>query len=561
MRRIGWALALLALAPILAVYAERVVMALPIYAGDEGAYLIRALFSPDVASRNPYAAEVNNTVFMLIIRAVELTGEDYLVWLRGLGLAAYAGGLYAVWRAGVADLTRREQMIFLLLAFAFPYYRFVVTALPEGWFVGMLGLIVWVTADLYRRKPAAHALVAGGLTAVLLLIKPHGLAVAAGLVALMTLDAVWAGVAGLKRLPVRLAAFTLGFLAVGGAIQVLAGHPSETAFSFFVGDFYGRTLRNQPVPGAAQMGLLALGGMISTMLVMAGPALAIGAWTIVARRWRTRGPAAMLQTQELMFLFLALCMAATLAMVAIYAFKVAGDVGETRRIWGRYFEFYVPLLWLAAAPFVVRAETRRLRPALIAGAAATFAGLVGLLVCFRNGVVLLPWDNTALNAFFLPDPVRAPLGAAFPYRRLAIAATAAAAVLAIASARPSRVWIALLLGLGLLSSALDYSWIGDMVRNRTELDRQLDAASPFVPRAPGETVAIASDNNVGHLGFLAFDGAPTVIIQPPGPIPNAVKGARAIVLLGAQSDPPGRGWRRRYAGSAVTVYQRDPTAP
>ena len=46
-------------------------------------------------------------------------------------------------------------------------------------------------------------------------------------------------------------------------------------------------------------------------------------------------------------------LAATLAMVAIFAGKaLVYGPNETGRLWGRYFEFFVPIIWLAAAPFI-----------------------------------------------------------------------------------------------------------------------------------------------------------------------------------------------------------------
>ena len=244
-------LALLALGLIAAVYVSRIFMALPIYAGDEGAYLIRALYSPDVAARNPNAAEVDNTVFFVVIRLVHLVGESYMKWLRALGLAAYAGGLLLTWRATTGDLNQRNRMAFLLLAFAFPYYRFVVTTLPEGWFVGVLGLIVWVTATHYRYQPLRHALLAGALCAALVLVKPHGIAVVAALGALMIIDPLWSG-RGFGGMIKRLAAFGATFLAVGVGIQAVIGDGAHTKPAFFVADVYGRILRAPTYPNCTK---------------------------------------------------------------------------------------------------------------------------------------------------------------------------------------------------------------------------------------------------------------------------------------------------------------------
>ena len=56
LQRMGWAAAALIAATILGFYVSRLGMPMPIYAPDEGAYLIRALYPPQVALSNELLA-------------------------------------------------------------------------------------------------------------------------------------------------------------------------------------------------------------------------------------------------------------------------------------------------------------------------------------------------------------------------------------------------------------------------------------------------------------------------------------------------------------------------
>src|SRR3990167_4792285 len=184
-RLISTVLAVAALA-VAFFYADRLFVSLPLYAGDEGSYLIQALYGRQLAADPTLAPDVlprSNTVYLLIIRAATYATQHLLEWLRILGAGAYFGGLLLAWWAIRRPLGPGVGIGFLLLALAFPYYRFIVTALPEGLYVGIFGVLVLVTAKLYRTRPAVHALLAGGLTAALTLTKPHGLALAAAVLA------------------------------------------------------------------------------------------------------------------------------------------------------------------------------------------------------------------------------------------------------------------------------------------------------------------------------------------------------------------------------------------
>ena len=551
-RRAGAALSIAALAVLLAFYAGQILLPQPIYAADVGSYVICALFSPHAAARDPWVATVGNSIFLMAIRGARLLSDNYLVLIRAGSLAAYIGGLAALTQASTRGLAARERWTFLLLALAFPYYPFVVAALPEGLYVGVLAAICVATARLYVGRPLLHAAVAGALLAVLTLVKPHGVSVVGGMAAAAALDGLISGRVGLAAK--RIAVLAAVFLALGNAIQFAAGAPVGNPLTFFVGDFYGKALTAASPANAVEIATLSFLPMTAALALFAGlPAVA--ALGEMARRWRTEGRALRLDGQDVLVLMLVLAAMATLAMVTIFAVKAGVEPSETKRLWGRYFEFYAPLLWLAAAPHLARwTQNASLRQRL-ACAGLMAAGLAGLLAAFQAGVVLFPWDATALLAFFHPDPVRAPLGALPPFRALAVAVSLLAAGAIAWRAPPWRVALAYFLALGLLGVWLEHIWVGPMIQKRIAFDAEIRAAAALTPDAAERNLVLVADGNDGHLSFLGLGGFAYIQPVTPGaPAPPLTLAYENVVAV-APALPPA-GWPCAYRGQQVTVCSR-----
>ena len=540
--RIGLTAAAAATLTILAFYVGRLAVPLPIFAGDEAAYLIRALWPDDVVAANPFVVPLNNGVHLSVIRAVYSAGLPIVLGDRLVNAAAYLGGLALLWRAGTRTLPGREQIALGLLALAFPYYRFAVSNLAEGLFVGVLALICVATGRWYRSRPLLHAVLAGGLGAVLVLVKPNGVASLLALGAVAGIEA-WAS-GGWRQLPGRLILFLGTFFALGNLIQWGAQAPMGHPLSFFVGDFYGEQLNQSAPPHATRLAVQAMGAMVSAVAVLAGAPIVIG----LADQWRRqRGR----QDLDLVFLLLLAALGATLLMTTVFITKIAWTPGESGRLWGRYFEFFAPMIWLAAAPALARPISWR---TALACAGVTLAGLGGLLASFHSGVVLFPWDSSALTAFFAPDPVRAPLSVTLPYRTLAVAATiiAAAAMLA---RRPAYAGLALTLALAGLSTWLDHVWMAGLIDARYALARDIHAIRPLLPAEPAPIVLLAPDANDGHLGFLELKARPTVWLgRPSQTLPDQLAGVQAVVVSGPER-PPGGPWIQTYRGEDLSLFR------
>ncbi|WP_340645113.1 hypothetical protein [Phenylobacterium sp.] len=556
------AIALPALAAllVLAAYLPRLAFDLPLYGGDEGAYLIRALFGPLLEAHPalaPQVAEIDNTVFLAILRGLGHLTPSVLEVARVLGTLAYFGGLALTYRAVRVDLTPQDRWAFLLLALIFPYHRFVVTALPEGWYVGLLGLIIWVTARFWRTRPLSHAALTGLLAAGLVLIKPHGAAVVAAVAALIVADGLVDGRLHLKQLASRLSIFLAAFLLLGNLVANLDGKPPANALFFFGNGFYADTLSAKAGVEAIRSGLKALTVSIATVALLAGVPILAGVADIGRRRWRERSQFR-LAGADLAFLLTLFALLATVAMVGLFAVKaLALGPAETGRLWGRYFEFFVPLIWLTAAPAIQRWDQVRLARNVAADVMAL--GLALLIVCLLTGVMVFPWDSTAMSAFYRPSMERWPFNFTPPIFMLSVAASLLTIRLMLTAIPTVRVWQGYFAALALLSSVFDEAWVRDIMPARQVLGLEIGGARLLARDKPGPVVAYFDDANSANCLFLRLEGRPTMKLVAPGlPVDTAQLGTVETVIVQGDHAMPATGWKAVQPGALIKVYQRAP---
>lgn len=551
---LGWtanaarAVVLCAAAGVFLFYVNRLFAELPLYAGDEGAYLIRALYGEQLRLDPGAYAElqrVENTAYFWVIRLVDSLSLNVIQWLRLLGAAAYFGGMVLIYDVARRAAGSREAAALLLVGLVFPYYRFVFSAMPEGLFVGCLCLMVWVLHRTYQSAPIRGALMLGVLAALLVLLKPNGLVAVIAFPLVAALE-TWLGRGSAARLTVRLACFLAAFFVAGVAAKLLAGVPLDHAMMFFWGDHYADQMnkageRKLSAPVMAAAGMLAACAVFAAVPILAG-------LRDLSRRVVARTP---LPADQLAFLFVALCLAGALSMVAIFAFKMSFNAGETKRIWGRYFEFYVPMLWILAAVPLRRWRGPEMRWVRILAAGAIIAGAVVLAVLFKLGVQLFPWDATAITAFAAPDAV------AFPYeylggaRLLAFAATAAAALATVLGAPLRETWVAFFVALGLLSTRADDAWVGEIAEQNQAMEHELHIVRYLAGERP--TVVVAQTMNQGQIAFMRLQGDATVVLpDTAGRLPRITDYRHAVVFGTLALPPP---WVNTYSGQTLRFYE------
>lgn len=555
-------LALIALGVLLA-YVDRIFTAWPLYAADEGGYLIQALYGKTLLAdpdRVSGFRDLGGGAFSLIIRALTYVTQNLLPWLRILGAGAYFGGLGLVFLTARGRLDRSQRLGFLLLALAFPYYRFVFTALPEGWYVGLIGLIVFATFRLYLSRPMAHALIAGALTGVLVMLKPDGVSVAAAFAVLGLLDLL-CGRRDLATFASRLALFAAALLAMGALLTLASAQPITRPLSFFLTAHQAGALSGQITQADAIIGVRALALVTASSLLLAGTPLLTGLLRIEMRwRWSRGRERFSLEPQEVSFLLVLLSFGATLAMVTFVSMKalILGS-DQVNRLWGRSFEFFVPMLWLTAAPFIAEFERAAGRWWRVVTGVITVAGVLGLTACLFGGIMVMPWDAGALQAFFRPDLAKfayAPLISPFP---IALVATLAACAAVALTAWPThRIWLAYFVTLGLLSTWIDKAWEQSLRPQRAQMESELQVIKTILDQRPGRALILADDLGAHNLIILNLKARAYMTHARQG---EAVAPARAatfdtIAYMGHHSI--GGAWKLLFDGKVFKVAIPDP---
>lgn len=546
----GGGLLALAMLGVLVVYASRIFLDLPLYPATEGGYLIQALYGKTLPSHPELLADVqglNNTAFFLIIRATTYATQDLLAWMRVLGACAYFAGVMLVWRSAQDEAGQSPPLGFLLLALAFPYYRFAFAVLPEGWYVAVLGAIILLTARVYLSRPIIHAILAGALSAVLVLLKPQGASVVLAVLILALLDG-FLGRRDIRVLIGRVVVFATVFLTAGNLVLLAAGQAVLSPFAFMFNAQQAAVMGDGMTAETLTAAVRALAPLLSSFLLLAGiPALA-GLLRIEMRwRWiaeRKLGPFR-LERQEIAFLLVLLSLIAALGMTAIF------EPAETGRIAGRDFELVAPLLWLTAAPFIAELDRARARWWRIAMGLVAAVGLAGLMICLTGGATASPWDTAALSAFAWGGP------SAIPYFALACAGVLAAAVAMAFTAWPTqRIWLGCFVALAVLSTLVDIGWESSGRPARAALAADLRQADKIAGQRLGGVAVIAGDKSTAHQLFLGLRGRPqTVLIGPDAERP-AGRLADIDTVVAAGAKPPINTWRPIFEGRSLKVFER-----
>ena len=526
------------------VYLDRVFLEAPLYTGAESTHLVHALFGKTLAARPdllPQAQSTGDTLFGLLIRALTYATQNLLPWLRILGAAAYFGGLALALASVRTSMDRPGWIAAALVALAYPYYRFAAAALPEGWYVLLLGAAVLATARLYGPRPIAHAALAGVLVGALTLLKPQGPALGIALLLLAVVDLLL-GRRDLRIFVGRIAVLAAAFLASVNLLQLAANQASSEPLTFYLEHRYDGLLEGAISQDGWIAGARGLVAMAASCVMLAGIPALTGLLRVEMRwRWHRGRGRFFLTPHEASFLLVLFTAALTLVLTALLG---TGEAANPTRIWGRQFEALVPLLWIAAAPFIGEFDRAGGRWWRLAMGAVPVVGLSVLTACLLGGVVPRAWDAAALSAFSLESPITAILAGAI--------VVAAGAATAFRTWPVMGVWLTAFVALAALSTALDVRWERATSAARGALAQDLTAAAAIIEQRPGGVALLAQDPIQARLAYLRLRARPITVQAAPDAA--RLTEIDTIVSLGAQA--PGPGWKVSFHGAGLTVYTR-----
>lgn len=542
--RFGYGLLAAAAIAVALVYLDRIFLEAPLYAGAESTHLVHALFGKTLAARPdllPQAQDMGDTLFGLLIRALTYATQNLLPWLRILGAAAYFGGLALALASVRPSLDRPGWIAAALVALAYPYYRFAAAALPEGWYVLLLGAAILATARLYGPRPIAHAALAGVLVGALTLLKPQGPALGIALLLLAVVDLLL-GRRDLRIFVGRIAVLAAAFLASVNLLQLAANQASSEPLTFYLEHRYDGLLEGAISQDGWIAGARGLVAMAASCVMLAGIPALTGLLRVEMRwRWHRGRGRFFLTPHEASFLLVLFTAALTLVLTALLG---TGEAANPSRIWGRQFEALVPLLWIAAAPFIGEFDRAGGRWWRLAMGAVPVVGLSVLTACLLGGVVPRAWDAAALSAFSLESPITAVLAGAI--------VVAAGAATAFRTWPVMGVWLTAFAALAALSTALDARWERATSAARGALAQDLTAAAAIIEQRPGGVALLAQDPIQARLAYLRLRARPITVQAAPDAA--RLTEIDTVVSLGAQA--PGPGWKVAFHGAGLTVYTR-----
>lgn len=548
--RVTYGLMGLAGAVVALIYLNRIFLDLPLYVAAETGHLIHALYAGTLAARPellPQVQQLQDAGFALIVRAVTYGTQNLLPWLRILSAAAYFAGLLLAYLSVARNLERRQALGVLLLALAYPYYRFAFAALPDGWFVALMGLAILATSRLYHGRPVIHAALVGALAGLMVLFKPQGLALVAAFVALACID-LGLGRRDVRVFMARIATFSAGFLAGANLLAMAAGQSVAEPLTFYLGARFEPLFAGELSPAAWITGARALVVMVAASMMLAGLPTLTGLLRVEMRWGWSRGRIRFaLEPQEATFLLTLLTFVGVLVITA--ALAMTDIAGGPNRTWGRSFEGLIPLLWLTAAPFIGEFDRAAGRWWRIAMGVAPVIGLAGLAACQLDGARPQAWDAAALTAFGLDNPIYAAVAAG--------TVVAAGLAMALTVWPAERIWLALFLTLGLLSAGRDVIWERAGAAGRSGLGAELLAADAIVSRRPGGVAILAQDPASARLAFWRLRARPQAVLD--APVPESLAKVDTVVTVGARA--PGAEWRALFQGASVGVYARGASLP
>lgn len=543
--RLGYGLLTAAAIAVALVYLDRVFLEAPLYTGAESTHLVHALFGKTLAAQPdllPQAQSTGDTLFGLLIRALTYATQNLLPWLRILGAAAYFGGLALALASVRTSMDRPGWIAAALVALAYPYYRFAAAALPEGWYVLLLGAAVLATARLYGPRPIAHAALAGVLVGALTLLKPQGPALGIALLLLAVVDLLL-GRRDLRIFVGRIAVLAAAFLASVNLLQLAANQASSEPLTFYLEHRYDGLLEGAISQDGWIAGARGLVAMAASCVMLAGIPALTGLLRVEMRwRWHRGRGRFFLTPHEASFLLVLFTAALTLVLTALLG---TGEAANPTRIWGRQFEALVPLLWIAAAPFIGEFDRAGGRWWRLAMGAVPVVGLSVLTACLLGGVVPRAWDAAALSAFSLESPITAILAGAI--------VVAAGAATAFRTWPVMGVWLTAFAALAALSTALDVRWERATSAARGALAQDLTAAAAIIEQRPGGVALLAQDPIQARLAYLRLRARPITVQAAPDAA--RLTEIDTIVSLGAQA--PGPGWKVSFHGAGLTVYTRE----
>ena len=326
-------------------------------AGDEYAYFSEAQTFSDPAERyasDPYLPRVYSPVFAAYGRLLLSLSDRPELLLKALDTVCFALStllfLRLVKTLGGIDSSPVSAAVFLLL----PISAYTAYFMPETTYAFLFALLTWSMMVLLPTHLLTGAVLSGALVGMMLLVKPHALAVF--LAVLLTLCALFMAPRSFRpSRPTLLACAALFSLSTYVSLAALNGaltrhlqlHPL-----MFVGELYRSYLSQGALVtswlGQARLFVGILCGHLIVIGAILAPAAALGAGHLRELYVKEASPVAADSLRD-RALFVLICFTASVTLLAVgmtinFTAQTAHmSQAEYLRLYGRYYTFVFPL--------------------------------------------------------------------------------------------------------------------------------------------------------------------------------------------------------------------------
>jgi len=410
-------LAALAVLLVVALAIKNVSLGSPIMAGDEYAYFVRAreFPFPDAAlAYDPTVQATNNVLYFAIGKWLWAHTADPALSMRILQSGEYGLLLLTLYAICRFTMSPRYSLVVTLISGITAMSSYSAYFMPETLYQLLFACLCLVVAWLLPTRVMLGVAASGGVLALMLLTKPHAIAVVLAVVTVLLALVLWPGFFRIPRqrsvsallmlLPLTWLALVLADLALEGRVQL---NPL-----FVIGAFYGNTLAGSGPsvlpPPLHNFVAPVVGNTLALTLLVGMPLVLIAHHVVSARAldsWAFVQPPEDIQAARVAVLatLAVTSLAFALGMTVTFTALIGEYVpGELWRLYGRYYSFSLPIIVVSMAsagtlkPPVNWGTSGRAR--LRVAALLAFSAALIAQVWWRSAWTLAPWDFPELWA-------------------------------------------------------------------------------------------------------------------------------------------------------------------
>jgi phosphoglycerol transferase len=507
-------------------------LVVPLISGDEYAYFSQSREFPDLSrimAYDPSVQQTNNTFYFWLGHLLWENTVDPALAMRVVQSLLYVLNVPILFFICRRFMPPISSAVVALLAAACARSSYSGYFMPETLYAFLFLLLVLVAIRL-RQWPRWSAAASGFFVAMLLLTKPHGIAIVLAMTVAWSFTVAFPRLTGISRhhAAAALAVFYGSTYVSLVLMNVLLSGQLLLHPLFFVGDLYQAVLLKSAgaLPPWLDFVRTATGNLAALGFLVGLP-LFYGC-LYVWRRFRSSSPP---DADFHAFIFLLLLTLSVTGFVVAMTINFTAHVGggEVWRIHGRYYSFVLPLFLILGGAAAFQSDNRYLPNSALRIAALFALALLAMIWNWRTTYTIFPYDFPELFALSA-WPTLSIIHAFF------LTAAASYILMIIWPKRGPLLYAGLILLLNLTSFKFVSDWQSAHGRQWSALVDQVSAIRKlFLEQHADRGIVIGPDRNYLAFALFPLRSRSLVVEKASGTIVDAeiVGGAEWVILLGS----------------------------